>query len=55
MAGLRTAATAARRPAPVVTVTQTPMWFSLAALAAMTMWPSALVWTVQLAYRAFKW
>jgi len=54
MAGVRTAGTTARRPAPAVAVAQTPMWFSLAALAAMTMWPSALVWTVQLAYRAFN-
>ena len=32
-------------------VPNTPIWLSIFALIAMTMWPSALVWTVQLAYR----
>jgi len=40
------------RPAlAVAAVPNTPIWLSIFALIAMTMWPSALVWTVQLAYR----
>jgi hypothetical protein len=43
---------AVRRPAlAVAAVPNTPIWLSIFALIAMTMWPSALVWTVQLAYR----
>jgi hypothetical protein len=33
----------------------TPIWLSILALVAMTMWPSALVWTVQLANRIVAW
>jgi hypothetical protein len=40
-----------RAPLAIASVPSTPIWFSVLALAAMTMWPSALVWTVQLAYR----
>jgi len=40
-----------RRPALAVAgVPNTPIWLSIFALIAMTMWPSVLVWTVQLAY-----
>jgi len=43
---------AVRRPAlAVAAVPNTPIWLSILALIAMTMWPSALVWTVHLAYR----
>jgi len=35
----------------VSAVPDTPIWVSLFALVAMTMWPSALVWMVQLGYR----
>ena len=55
MAGVRTAAATARPPSVAAAVAQTPIWFSLFALVAMTMWPSALVWAVQLAYRAVNW
>ncbi len=55
MAGARIAGAAARRPSVAIAVAQTPIWFSLFALVAMTMWPSALVWAVQLAYRAVNW
>ena len=42
---------AVRRPALAVAgVPNTPIWLSIFALIAMTMWPSVLVWTVQLAY-----
>jgi hypothetical protein len=30
---------------------ETPIWVSILALTAMTMWPSALVWMVQLGHR----
>jgi len=42
-----------RKPALAVVsaVPDTPIWLSLFALVAMTMWPSALVWMVQLGYR----
>jgi hypothetical protein len=44
------------RPSPVVApVANTPIWFSILALIAMTMWPSALVGMVKLAYRAAGW
>jgi hypothetical protein len=47
---------AVRGPALVVAgVPNTPIWFSIFALIAMTMWPSALVWTVQLVYRITGW
>jgi hypothetical protein len=47
---------AVRRPAlAVAAVPNTPIWLSILALIAMTMWPSALVWTVQLAYRIAGW
>jgi len=36
-------------------VPNTPIWLSIFALVAMTMWPSALVWTVKLAYRIAGW
>jgi len=43
---------AVRRPTlAVAAVHNTPIWLSILALIAMTIWPSALVWTVQLAYR----
>lgn len=45
---------AARRPALAAVASapsNTPIWFSVCALIAMTMWPSALVWVVQLGYR----
>jgi hypothetical protein len=43
---------AASRPALAVvsSAPDTPIWISLLALVAMTMWPSALVWMVQLGY-----
>jgi hypothetical protein len=40
-----------RSPLGIASVPATPMWLSILALVAMTMWPSALVWMVQLAYR----
>jgi hypothetical protein len=47
---------AVHRPAlAVASVPNTPIWLSIFALIAMTMWPSALVWTVQLAYRIAGW
>jgi hypothetical protein len=47
---------AVRRPAlAVAAVPNTPIWLSILALIAMTMWPSALVWTVQIAYRIGGW
>jgi hypothetical protein len=47
---------AARHPALAVSsVPNTPIWLSIFALIAMTMWPSALVWSVQLAYRIAAW
>jgi len=36
-------------------VPDTPIWLSILALIAMTMWPSALVWAIQLAYRVAAW
>ncbi|HVA39395.1 MAG TPA: hypothetical protein VNF49_01930 [Candidatus Binataceae bacterium] len=49
-------AAAAPRPSPVVAfVPDTPIWLSILALIAMTMWPSALVWMVQFAYRVAVW
>jgi hypothetical protein len=43
---------AASRPALIVApVPDTPIWLSILALVAMTMWPSVLVWMVQLGYR----
>lgn len=43
---------AACRPAlAAAPVPNTPIWVSVFALIAMTMWPSALVWMVQLGYR----
>jgi len=49
---VRMKATVALRPAPkVASTTDTPIWLSIAALIAMTMWPSGVVWLVQLAYR----
>jgi hypothetical protein len=49
---------AAVRRRPVLAIANapnTPIWLSIFALIAMTMWPSALVWTVQLAYRIAGW
>src|SRR5580704_16678328 len=45
--------TVVRRPALAIApaVRDTPMWLSILALTAMTMWPSALVWMVRLGYR----
>jgi len=51
MTGRRSAAVHKPALAVVSAVADTPIWFSLFALAAMTMWPSALVWMVQLGYR----
>jgi hypothetical protein len=51
----RKAAAAARPAAAVAAVHDTPMWLSILALIAITMWPSALVWTVQLAYHLVAW
>jgi hypothetical protein len=49
-------AAAAPRLAPVVAfVPDTPIWLSILALIAMTMWPAALVWAIQLAYRVAAW
>jgi hypothetical protein len=49
---VRVKAAAALRPAPAVaSKPDTPIWFSIAALIAITMWPSGVVWLVQLAYR----
>lgn len=45
-------AVAASRPVlAVASVPDTPIWLSILALVAMTMWPSALVWMVELGYR----
>jgi hypothetical protein len=41
--------------APVASLHDTPIWLSVLALVAITMWPSALVWTVELAYRIVAW
>jgi hypothetical protein len=48
-------AAAAPRPAAAAAAHDTPIWLSILALVAITMWPSALVWTVQLAYRIGAW
>jgi len=48
-------AAAAVRPAAAAALHDTPIWLSILALIAITMWPSALVWTVQLAYRLVAW
>jgi hypothetical protein len=49
-------AAAAPRPASAVTSSHdTPIWLSILALVAITMWPSALVWTVHIAYRLVAW
>ncbi|HVB82976.1 MAG TPA: hypothetical protein VNE82_23875 [Candidatus Binataceae bacterium] len=46
----------APQPVPAVaTVPDTPIWLSILALIAMTMWPSALVWAVQLTHRIGVW
>lgn len=47
---------AAARPLPAVAPRpDTPIWLSIVALVAMTMWPSSLVWLVQLACRVAAW
>ena len=51
MTGRRSAAMRKPALAVVSAVPDTPIWVSLFALVAMTMWPSALVWMVQLGYR----
>jgi hypothetical protein len=44
------------RPAPPATLApDTPIWLSILALIAIIMWPSVLVWMVQLAYRITAW
>jgi hypothetical protein len=54
LAGHKTVVSA--QPAAAVTsLHNTPIWFSVLALIAMTMWPSALVWTVQVASRVVNW
>jgi hypothetical protein len=48
---VRTSVAASRPALAVVSAApDTPIWISLLALVAMTMWPSALVWMVQLGY-----
>jgi hypothetical protein len=48
----RVQAASASRPAHAVALMrETPIWVSILALTAMTMWPSALVWMVQLGHR----
>jgi hypothetical protein len=44
-----------RPVAAVASLHHTPIWLSILALIAMTMWPSALVWTVQVASRVVNW
>ena len=51
MTGRRSATMRKPALAVVSAVPDTPIWVSLFALVAMTMWPSALVWMVQLGYR----
>jgi hypothetical protein len=51
----RKAAEAPRPVASAASLHDTPIWLSILALLAITMWPSALVWTVQLAYRIGAW
>jgi hypothetical protein len=51
----RKAAAAPRLALAVAAVPNTPIWLSILALVAMTMWPSALVGMVQLAYRVIGW
>jgi hypothetical protein len=51
----RKGAAAPRRPRAVASVADTPIWLSLLALIAITMWPSALVGIVQLVYRLTGW
>jgi hypothetical protein len=48
-------AAAAPRPPIAAAAPDTPIWLSILALIAMTMWPSALVGMVQLAHRVAGW
>ncbi len=47
----RKAAVIPRPALAVAAIPNTPIWLSILALIAMTMWPSVLVWMVQFAYR----
>jgi hypothetical protein len=55
VAGRKAAAAPGRPTVAVTSLHDTPIWLSILALVAMTMWPSALVWTVQLAHRIVSW
>jgi len=51
----RKAIAAPRSVVAVASSHDTPIWLSILALLAMTMWPSALVWMFQLAHRIVTW